>query len=248
MYLKLIACNVLLREVCREVASSPHTFDLYFTEKGDHEFCDRLRSLIESEIQKAEESGKPYDAILLGYGLCGNATIGLKSSRFPLVLPRAHDCCTLFLGSKQKFREFFASNPSQPFATPGYLERGSDRFQTSLTRKFLGLDKSYEEYVSLYGEENARYIMETLSPRTSEEPILLYIAMPGTDSLGWEERCRAEAEREGKRFIRVQGDPRLIHKLIYGEWDPEEFLVVPKGQEITPLYDWDQVVTSKPQL
>ncbi|GAB4221745.1 MAG: DUF1638 domain-containing protein [Spirochaetales bacterium] len=248
MYLKLIACNVLLREICREVAASSHTFDLYFTEKGDHEFCNRLRSIIEEEIRKAEESGKPYDAILLGYGLCGNATSGLRSSKFPLVLPRAHDCCTLFLGSRRRFQELFASHPSRPFATAGYLERGTEPFHTSQTRAFLGMDKTYEEYVALYGEENARYIMETLSPKDTEDPTLFFIAMPGTEHLGWEEYCRKIAEQEGKRFIRVEGDPRLIHKLIHGDWDPEEFLVVPRGQEITPLYDWEQVVTSARQL
>ncbi len=248
MYLKLIACNVLLREICREVAASPHTFDLYFTEKGEHENCDRLRSIIQREIRSAEESGKPYDAILLGYGLCGNATVGLGSDTFSLVLPRAHDCCTLFLGSKRKFQELFASNPSRPFAAPGYMERGTEPFQTSLSRKFLGLDKSYEEYVALYGEENARYIMETLSSKTAEDQTLVYIAMPGTEHLGWEERCKKEAEEKGKRFIRVEGDTRLIHNLVYGIWDPEEFLLVPRGQKIAPLYDWDQVVISKSQL
>lgn len=248
MYLKLIACNVLFREICREVASSPHTFDLFFTEKGDHENSDRLRSIIEREIRTAEESGKPYDAILLGYGLCGNATAGLGSSQFTLVLPRAHDCCTLFLGSKQKFKELFAPNPSRPFATPGYMERGSSLYHTSTTHTYLGLDKSYEEYVALYGEENARYIMETLSPRTTEDKTVVYIAMPGTEQLDWEARCRAEAERAGQKVIRVEGDPRLIRKLVYGEWDSEDFLVIPKGQKITPLYDWDQVVTTQPQL
>ncbi|MCX7788850.1 MAG: DUF1638 domain-containing protein [Spirochaetes bacterium] len=248
MYLKLIACNVLLREICREVAGSPHTFDLYFTEKGDHEKSDRLRSIIEREIQAAELSGKPYDAILLGYGLCGNATVGLGSAKFPLVLPRAHDCCTLFLGSKRKFQELFASNPSRPFATPGYLERGSETFQSTSTRRFLGLDKSYQEYVALYGEENAQYIMETLYSKPMEDNTLVYIAMPGTDTLGWEDRCRKEAESVGKRFIRVDGDSRLIHKLIFGEWDKEEFLVVPQGYKIEPVYDWEQVVTSNVQL
>ncbi len=248
MYLKLIACNVLLREIYREVATSPHTFDLYFTEKGDHEKSDRLRAIIEGEIQKAEESGKLYDAILLGYGLCGNATVGLGSSKFSLVLPRAHDCCTLFLGSKQKFQELFASNPSRPFATPGYMERSADTFQTTSTRQFLGLDKSYDEYVALYGEENAQYIMETLSPKTKDDTMIVYIAMPGTESLGWEDKCRREAQREGKGFLRVEGDPRLIHKLIHGEWDSEEFLIVPRGQKIAPVYDWEEVVTFKAQL
>jgi len=121
MHLKLIACEVLLREVCFCIAQSPHVIDLEFTEKDDHNRSDYLRGLIQSKIDAAEQSDRKYDAILLGYGLCGNSTVDIIARQKPVVIPRAHDCCTLFLGSKLRFKEFFANNPSLPFSSGGYM-------------------------------------------------------------------------------------------------------------------------------
>jgi len=117
MQLKLIACEVLTREVCRYVADSPHTVDLEFTPRGAHDDSNRLRALIQSHIDEAESSARRYDAILLGYGLCGNSTLHLTARKTRLVIPRAHDCCTLFLGSREAFRQHFADVPSTPFST-----------------------------------------------------------------------------------------------------------------------------------
>ncbi|MFI5369626.1 MAG: DUF1638 domain-containing protein, partial [Spirochaetia bacterium] len=120
MVLKLIACEVFYREVCLCVATSPHRVDLEFTEKNAHERSDFLRSLVQSKIDTAESGSVAYDAILLGFGLCGNGVLGAAAKKTPLVLPRAHDCCTLFLGSRRAFKEHFSDNPSLPFSSVGY--------------------------------------------------------------------------------------------------------------------------------
>ena len=101
--LKLIGCDVFMRELCFLIAQSPHIFDVEFTEKDSHDRSDNLRRIIQKKIDDCV--GKNYDAILLVYGLCGNSTVGLKARDLPLVIPRAHDCCTLFLGSKDLFQE-----------------------------------------------------------------------------------------------------------------------------------------------
>ena len=125
MLLKLISCNVFLREACWAIAHSPHVVDPEFFELGLHQQPDSLRETLQERIDATERSAKEYDAILLLYGLCGNATIGLSAGRIPLVIPRAHDCCTILLGSKQRFQEHFGENPSQPFGSVGYQERGN---------------------------------------------------------------------------------------------------------------------------
>lgn len=246
MLFKLIACEVLTREVCRYVADSPHTVDIEFTPKGAHDDSDHLRALIQSRIDEAESSSRQYEAILLGYGLCGNSTLNLTARKTRLVIPRAHDCCTLFLGSRQRFREHFADAPSTPFSAAGYMERDGAYTRESSLSSATGLYATLEEYVARYGEENGRYIFETLygSMKAAEGKQMVFIDLPETRHLNYLERCRLLAQQEGKELVVLEGSGRLLRKLVFGEWD-EEFLVVEPGQRIAGVYDWEEVVRAE---
>jgi hypothetical protein len=244
MYLKLLACDVLTREVCYCIARSPHSVDVEFTEKGQHEHSDNLRRIIQERIDAIEASGKRYDAILLAYGLCGNATAELVARATRLVLPRAHDCCTIYLGSRRRFKELFEDNPSRPFSSAGYMERGDGYLHDTTTGKLLGLDRSYGDFVAQYGEENARYIMESLilSRDAHTDDQVVYIDVPETSQRRYAEECRIKAEGDDRRFVLVPGNIRLIRMLIDGDWNPEEFLVVEPGQKVRAVYDWEEIV------
>ena len=245
MILKLIGCDVLMREICHSVAKTPHVMDIEFTEKGSHDKPDYLRQLIQERIDACQADEKSYDAIILGYGVCGNSTIGLIARDTPLVIPRAHDCCTLFLGSKAKFREHFGDRPSTGFSSSGYLERGDSYVrEANEIHQFMGLDKTYEEYVRQYGEENARYIWETLHPEQSQakDNSVIFIDIPETRHLGYAERCRRQAEEDGKEYIQLEGDISLILSLIFGEWNDDDFLVVPPHKRIVGVYDLEEIV------
>lgn len=246
MRLKLISCEVFARELSYSAAVSPHVVDIEFTEKAAHDRSAFLRDLIQSKIDAAEDGDVKYDAIILGFGLCGNSTAGVRTRRLPLVVPRAHDCCTLFLGSKEAFREHFSENPSTPFSSAGYLERGDgdDYLRESTMSDTLGLNRTYEEYVEMYGEENAEFIMATLNPPELEEKNnrVVFIDVPQLSHLGYAEQCRRLAEAEGKEFVLIRGDIRLFLKLTAGEWDDEDFLVLEPGEPIEPCYDWDRII------
>ena len=95
MLLKLISCNVFTREASLCLAESPHLVDAEFTELGEHINADKLRAKIQGMIDEASNSPRPYDAILLLFGLCGNACVNIEARNIPLVIPRAHDCCTV---------------------------------------------------------------------------------------------------------------------------------------------------------
>lgn len=247
MHFKLIACEVFYREVCLCIAEGPHIVDVEFTEKGAHDKSDFLRQLIQTKINEAENAKKKYDAILLAFGLCGNSVIGLTSKTTRIVIPRAHDCCTIFLGSKENFKKLFGENPSLPFSSAGYIERGGDYFHDADMMKSIGMEKTYEEYVALYGEENAKFLIETIhsSLNKSEGKKVVYIEIPETAHLGFAEKCRNAAEAKGKEFIKVEGSMRLLRKLIYGEWNKEEFLVLEPGQTICGVYDMDEVIKAE---
>ncbi|MFW6007011.1 MAG: DUF1638 domain-containing protein [Bacillota bacterium] len=240
MRLKIIACEVFVREVCHAVARSPHIVDMEFTPKDAHDDSDNLKKLIQEKIDETEEDEVNYDAILMGYGLCGNSILGITSSKIPLVVPRAHDCCTIFLGSREKFKKHFGDRLSSRWSSPGYLERGESMFRDSDDDELYYMDQSYQDLVEQYGEENAKYVWEQLHP-DMEDDNLIYIDIPEFQDLGYEEKIKKEAEETGKKFEKIPGDMRIIENLIFGNWE-EDFLVVNPGEKIKAVYDLDQVI------
>jgi hypothetical protein len=248
MLLKLIACNVFMREACLGIAHSPHVIDVEFLELGEHIHSDRLRQTLQAKIDRAEEDAKKYDAILLLYGLCGNAAVGLRVRKTRLVLPRAHDCCTILLGSKQRFQEHFEHAPSTPFSSIGYLERGEYFVRTDTGEGQIEYGDQYAALVEQYGEDNAKYIWENMHPESSEsgDKRVVFIDIPETSPLGGEQRFRNKAEQKSLEVARLDGDLRLIRSLLNGDWSDEDFLIVEPGHQTSGVYDWAEVVRATP--
>jgi hypothetical protein len=246
MRLKLIACDVLTRLICHCVARTPHVIDMEFTKKGDHNEPEYLREVIQQKIDSCENSGIEYDAIVLGYGLCGNSILNLITRKVSMVVPRAHDCCTLFLGSKDKFKKYFGNNPSLGFTSIGYTERGdSYTREASKVGKNKGLNETYQEYVKKYGEDNARYIWETLHPKEKpweKDNRYMCIEIPEFSHLGFSGQCKLKAQTENKIFVELDGSIELIEKLIFAEWSEKDFLIVKPNQRIKAIYDMDEII------
>ena len=102
---KLICCDVFTREIYQTLLESNNNVFPVFTLKMSHDYPDYLRELLQKEIDNTDPN--IFSHILLCYGLCGNAIAGLKTQDIPVVIPRAHDCCIIFLGSKQSHKEHF---------------------------------------------------------------------------------------------------------------------------------------------
>jgi Protein of unknown function (DUF1638) len=243
--LKLIACNVFQREACWCLATTPHLVDPVFVELGMHVNPSHLRERLQALIDAEDAQDIRHDAVLLLYGLCGNAGVGLVSRRTPLVIPRAHDCATLLLGSVSRYEAVFGCNPSRPFSSLGYLERGMETYRTE--GGFFGtVGDTYETYVERYGEDNAKYIWQTLHPVREDEPAL-FIDLPETSTPEAMERARARLEADGTaREWKVEaGNIRMIHQLINGVWPAEEYLVVPPFHVTQGVYDLKQVIAAQ---
>ena len=245
MHLKLISCNVFQREASWCIAHSPHTIDSDFTELGEHARSEGLRRIIQDRIDSTETSGKTYDAILLLFGLCGNATVGIQARRTQVVIPRAHDCCTILLGSREKFTEHFGDAPSTPFSSVGYLERGNYFLRTSDDgAPGVEIGDAYAALVEKYGEEDAQFIWAEMHPDHGDNRAV-FIDLPQTSHLGYAAKFEAKVAAAGKKPVQLPGDIRLIANLINGEWDPKEYLIVPPAGAIEGVYDWEEVIRLK---
>jgi len=236
---RFVGCEVFVRCACAAVAESKLSVTPVFFEKNKHEKAEMLRDAIQGAIDAAEKTaGEGYDAIAIGYGLCGNGLDGIVSRSLPLVIPRAHDCCTLFLGSRAKFVEHFGDNKSAKWSSAGYMERGEGYLRATEIGKALGLDMSKEELIAKYGEDNAEYLLSMLNFDNVQEYI--YISTNDPMDNFFLKDISEKAKTEGIPYKIIEGSTRLISKLINGEWD-DEFLIVPPGRRVKAVYDMEKV-------
>jgi len=233
----LLACEILFRELCALAAGTPEVYDLVFLPKGLHDLGgEKMRAVLQEEIDKL--AAKEYRRIVLGYCLCNTAPRGFTTHRTPLVMPKAHDCITLFLGSRQRYERFFRDNPGTYFHTTGWLERGSaqeGQFDDQLGPLAAGL----EEFIAKYGEDNGRYLWETIGRpamvRSYRKVAYISLPIPGLPDL--REESRNIARERGWEWEEVEGDLSLLHDLVNGPHDPDRFLTLTPGQVVVPCHD-----------
>jgi len=248
MRLKLISCEIFYREICAAVSRSPNTIDIEFLPKGLHDIgFAGMRERLQSVLDRVDE--RRYQAILFGYGLCNNGIVGITARSIPVVLPRAHDCITLFFGSKERYMTYFDAHPGVFFKTTGWIERGTETgelSQLSIQRR-AGMDSSYEDLVSRYGEENARYLWEELCDYPKHYRQLTFIEMGVEPGGSFELQTREEAAGRGWTFEKVSGDLSLIQRMIDGQWDEREFLVLEPGKRVAARYDDGIIASDRPR-
>ncbi|MDR3110886.1 MAG: DUF1638 domain-containing protein [Planctomycetaceae bacterium] len=249
MRLKVIACEILFRELSFLAAKSPNVIDVTFLPKGLHDVgCERMRSALNVAVESVEE--QRYDAIVLGYALCNGGVVGIKAGAIPIVIPRAHDCITLFLGDKDKYLEFFYSHPGTYFQTVGWLERGGDITQIGLTENISEksvtipfLNCSYDELVAKYGTANAEYLWSELKQmRHYSQMVFIETGIEPGDN--FELQTKRNAEERGWQFEKITGNLDLLRRLLDGNWDDGDFLVLQPGESICFSYD-DSIIAAR---
>jgi len=241
----VIACDVVARPVYLCAARSPHVVDVRLLARGLHNEPLKLRDILQREIDDVESG---YDAIVLGYGLCGGATAGIVARSTPVVLPRAHDCITLFLGARERYeREFNAST------TYWYVNDQVERNQ-GYNAKSVGLGVSGDndddmeatraEYVEKYGVDNADYLMEVMGAWKTHYQRAAFVGMGVSDESASVAYAREQAERRGWAFEQLEGSMVLLRKLIDGDW-ADDMLTLQPGERLAMSYD-ESIVRAVP--
>ncbi len=242
MYLKLIACKVLQREVASLMYRCPNTIDVTMIKQGYHETPEILRKVLQEEIDRIDGNTDPHtndltecrlDAILMGYGLCSNAVTGLRSKKYRIVVPRAHDCATLVMGSKEIYQQCFDTYKGSYFYTSGWLELGA-----ALGTEEDHLRRKRQEFMAKYDDEDTvEYLLDMEREMVKNYSHITYVEWPELADRQTEQKAREMADSRGWAYHHMEGKNTLLADLLNGNWDEDRFLVIEPGQTAAPDYD-----------
>ena len=207
---KVLACATVIEEM--QPLMSPDV-DYEVLDFGLHLVPKNLKNILQEAI---DENCAAYDTVILGYGLCSMAVVGLVARDCTLVVPKVDDCIAIFLGSGEAYANQAKKEPGTYYLTKGWIEV-SDTL----------LDE-YNRIVVKYGEERATQIMQIMLKNYKR---LVYIDTGVTDQDKYREIAQKTAKRFNLRFEEVQGSNALVKKLLLGPWD-HEILVVKPGETI----------------
>lgn len=208
---KVIACATVVEEMLPLLTPAITYERLDF---GLHLRPEGLRTTLQAAIDKASEE---TDTVILGYGLCSMAIVGLTATDCTLIVPRVDDCIAIFLGSSAAYAEQARQEPGTYYLTKGWIEV-SDTL----------LDE-YSRIIEQYGEEQAQRIMSIMLKNYKR---LVYIDTGVKEQERYQEFARRMADQFSLRYEEVTGSNELIKKMLFGPWD-RDFVVASPGQTIT---------------
>lgn len=215
---------MLESEIAAFTRDTTHIRRREFFEIGLHDQPTGLRAKLAGAIERAE-ADPAVEAVVLVYGLCGLALVDLAPRRCPLVVPRAHDCITLFLGSKERYATCMRADPGLYWYSPGW----------NRDKRVPGPEREAQlraAYTEKFGAEDAEALLAMERESFAQHTGAGYVDLgqPG------DERHRAYAEScaasLGWSLTPRRGDATLLRDLLHGPWDDARFLVVSPGQRI----------------
>jgi len=218
---QVIACATVIEEMLPFLTNDVPYEILDF---GLHIQPAELKMALQAKIDQASQN---VDVILLGYGLCSMAIVGLKATTATLVIPRVADCIALFLGSDAAYKQQTQKEPGTYYLTKGWIEAGDGPFE------------EHKKLIAKFGEDKAHRLTQLILKNYKR---LGFINTGQVDIERYRTYARDTADKFGLHYEEIKGSPALVKKMINGPWD-EEFLVISPGQTIHYL----DFVNSDPQ-
>jgi hypothetical protein len=208
----IFACRTIFDEVNLAISETGVDHPVIWIESRLHERPDNLRAKLQEEINKI--SNVKY--IILAFGHCGNAVVGLKSESSFLVIPRVDDCIALLLGCQAK-RYSLSHEMGTYYLTRGWLE-----YENSILNE-------YERSAKRYGQERAVAVVKTML----ENYMRLVVIDTGAYRV---EACLEQVQKLANvlniKYQIMPGSGILLKSLLTGQWD-HDFCIIPPGSRIT---------------
>lgn len=208
----LIACPAVVRELADDRRAALGAVEL---DVALHRTPQRLTAALQQAIAEAE-ADPGIEAVVLGYGLCSNAVLGLRAGRLPLVVPRVNDCVALVLGSNEAFLEQARLAAGTYYLSRGWIDSRCTVFD------------EHDAMVAKYGEAQATRLTRLLLEHYTR---LVLVVTGRYDPAPYRAYAQARARQFDLAYEEIAGTTALADALVEGPWD-ERFLVIPPGGEI----------------
>ena len=208
--IKVIACGTVMEELAPRMPAEMAREVLDF---GLHARPGSLHGALQAAVDEA--SG--FDAVLLGYGMCSRAVVGLRATHCRLVIPRVDDCIAIFLGSRGAYEAQARGEPGTYYVTKGWIRAEGG--------PFADVERLAERYGPVKAERIVRLMLRNYTR-------LAFIETGAADAERYRAQAQAAADRFELRFERIEGSATLIERLLAGPWD-REFVVVEPGDRVT---------------
>lgn len=209
----IIACEVIREELLRAIDTPVHC---EFIGMSLHLHPEALRRELQARIERLHD----HSPIVLGFGLCGAATLGLISRHTSLVIPNVADCIPLLLGSVERQLALHRQEPGTFYTTSGWLE--GER----------SLPNERGRLVSRYGERIGTRMLRRMFDSYRR---LLFMYTDHPRNAANLPTARQLADALELEFATTHADPEWIRRLARGPWDPPEFLSFPPNVPISNM-------------
>jgi hypothetical protein len=225
----LLACEVLKNEIVLYTQGASHIAEVRYFEIGLHDQPDTLRGTLQENID-ALDKRDDIEAVVLAYGLCGRGTVGLRPLRHQLIIPRAHDCITLFMGSKEAYAEHHRRCPTCYYYTPGWnrSRRVPGKEQLDALRADLALK---------FDADDVEYLVKAETEQWALHDTATYLDLGTSDAAAEADYARKCATWLGWKFQHLRGDPTLLRDLLWSNWDDKRFQIIEPGMQLGQALD-----------
>ena len=233
MNIHIVACRVFTRSLSALTYKAPNRIEITWLPQGLHDTPAILHAKLEQALEEIYDQvntgqirRKP-DCIVLGYGLCSNATVGIAAREIPLIMPKTDDCIALFLGSQARYMDYFTRYKGTFWLNDDWVENSPDMSADYVERRRAELMEQFDG-----DEDTVDYLMSLDTELIKNYSRVGYILSPVFNNDAVRKLAQDYAGRHGFEFMEVAGDNSMLEQIVSGRFDGEKFLTVPPGFKI----------------
>jgi hypothetical protein len=207
----IVACETLKQELDLVMRNRNCSWPVIRIDAGKHARPDKLRASIQENLNRLP----PARTVLLLFGFCGNAMVGIEAGTHTLILPRVADCIPLFIGSREE-RDSYGAGTC--FFTEGYINSGGS------------IVSDTSRVIERYGEKRGLFILKKMLLHYRSFAVI----NTGTFNVA-DVQARVEnfAKQVDIPVKVVPGSLRIIDALLAGGWQADAFLIVRPGGSVS---------------